>query len=242
MRLSKSDRRGSASCSRNRTRAAHGHVESLELRRYLSGVSVDRTFGNNGVVFARPEDQWSFYSGRIAAMEDGRVYVADTESQGLLGRFLRDGKVDTTFGNQGFINVTDGVVGGNHFGIRQIIAKADGTLLVAATITTRPTPNTSRRDIGVFQFTPSGMPDTSFGVGGLTTITAPAARANDVGDFALLDDDRIVVAGVSETSISSRSVDRGIIARLNAEQTFLHIACPSPRSDGRSLPLSRSNR
>jgi uncharacterized delta-60 repeat protein len=77
----------------------------IALARYLPDGSVDTTFGTGGVVIASMSPvEWAT---QLMRLPDGKLLAAGSifrkKGDFLLARFLPDGVLDTTFGNDGFL-------------------------------------------------------------------------------------------------------------------------------------------
>lgn len=85
------------------------NISSQVLLRYMSNGTLDTTFGSNGMVAITNEPDFS--SNIIALYNDGKIAVASSYLDwqfrlnfNLIYRYLPDGSLDTTFGNNGAIN------------------------------------------------------------------------------------------------------------------------------------------
>lgn len=79
----------------------------LVMVRFHNNGAPDRSFGSRGVVTLTPNGALAERTGSLALYSDGRVLVAGealsdrNENRVLLARFLADGTLDRSFGNQG---------------------------------------------------------------------------------------------------------------------------------------------
>lgn len=79
----------------------------ISIARVLANGQIDNSFGQNGKLLFTYDDQNRHLPRQILAMPDGKIYLSfllsnNTESRRVLVRFLPNGQVDNTFGNQGF--------------------------------------------------------------------------------------------------------------------------------------------
>lgn len=100
---------------------------NLELFRYNSDGSIDASFGDNGTVvidigsednlglydsYNAPYGTYAFYGGSLHLDEQGRILVSgysdflDLNETYFVARYLSDGSLDTSFGNDGVIKTS----------------------------------------------------------------------------------------------------------------------------------------
>lgn len=136
--------------------------------------SLDAAFGNGGV----REITVGAYSTRIDAMallSDGRILLAggsaneaSTPFTPFVMRLAPDGANDTTFGDSGLgIVMLPGTAAS--FGLSGVAVQADGRIVVANTEMTTLSGQTAYRGVLV-RLTANGMPDATFGSGGIATV------------------------------------------------------------------------
>ena len=136
------------------------------LARYTPAGFPDPAFGTDGGVVMNLPD-----ASARAVVVDGeqRAVIAglasrDDEVRVFLARFLRDGRLDATFGNGGVSDF------GATFAVRDLVAQPDGKLLVGGDV--RQPDGSSA--LHVARLTPNGALDATFGAGG----TAVVSRAD----------------------------------------------------------------
>ena len=165
-----------------------GNIVLVRLRR---DGKVDRRFGRRGKVMydipfglPRVED--------VARQPDGKIVVTgysdpatDDPEQLMLARFLRDGTLDESFGDDGVVLTT---FAEDSFAIGYALAiQPDGKIVVAGEI---------GQSFIVGRFNSDGSPDSDFGNGAAHQHSAPFVSGLAF-DVALLDDGRILAAGVT---------------------------------------------
>jgi uncharacterized delta-60 repeat protein len=173
---------------------------------------------------------------KMALAPGGKVVVAGASK---IVRFLADGKLDPTFGNDGVVTVHRPV--GGVFVLSGVAVDSLGRVVVVGL--TRPLPTNSTPDpviaeATVMRFEADGTPDPNFGTGGrLVTdlgLGSPAAPGGtysgpSIGIRSVVVDsqNRIVLSGgyVTELGNCDRSVNsKGFVARLTQsgalDQTF----------------------
>jgi len=153
---------------------------------------LDTSFGVGGKVitdFSGGNDE----AQAVALQPDGKIVVAgNTTSNPATGlvefavaRYLPDGTLDTTFGDDGLVTTGFGVI----FGLAQAVAvQPDGKIVAAGYIVDPPTGVSAR---ALARYLPDGTLDTTFsGDGKLTT-----DQAGQVFAILLQPDGKIVAAG-----------------------------------------------
>ena len=181
--------------------------------------------GTNGPQYALP---FSFTPGRIemAQAPGGKVVVA---SAGKIVRYLANGKVDTSFGKGGSINVPRPP--GGVFVLAAAGVDSAGRVVLAGVdhlVPPNSTPDPVQSSALLMRFTTGGTLDPSFGSGGMliTTFGLKAPKAGGglypsasvgIADIAIDSQNRIVVSGGVVTELSSCKTDvnsEGFVARL----------------------------
>jgi uncharacterized delta-60 repeat protein len=155
--------------------------EWMLLARYLADGSLDPSFGTNGNGTTTTSDLGELAGGPFA-LQDGKIVVAGasprpaygTGLSPVLARFGATGRLDTSFGRQGFAQIRLGSVRPS-----AVVTQPNGKILLA-------TANS------VVRLLPNGQLDASFGIGGIVSLHHP------VSSLALQGNGRIVV-GVGTT-------------------------------------------
>ena len=102
-----------------------------------------------------------------------------------LARYLPDGKLDTSFGTDGFAPVG--------FGAEALAIQPNGEYVVAGQAQTGP--DVSQDDFAVARLTTAGQPDPAFGHGGVVTTAFPGAPDGAEADTVLVEPDGDILAG-----------------------------------------------
>ncbi|MET0232216.1 MAG: hypothetical protein ABW186_14875 [Rhodanobacteraceae bacterium] len=160
-------------------------VVGVPLSRNRFGVArvtrdgaVDATFGTGGQAIAEfPPTTLAFDSIRDVLIDDaGRISLAGSISTDPVGRelfavarFLDDGAVDTSFGNDGKVTLE---ISDRTATCHAALLAGEGRLLLIGNIATSWPPNTdvASVDIGVARLLEGGTIDASFGDGGVSVI------------------------------------------------------------------------
>jgi uncharacterized delta-60 repeat protein len=201
-------------------------LERLEERTLLDG-NLDTTFGTMGVVSPQFLESLDNLAQAVAVQTDGKIVVAGQTlipfdqtftgprtrvSDISLARYNADGSLDASFGMGGKVespmSTLQLAIDLNARSSSNALAlEPNGDILLVGTV--NPT-NSSK--IGVARYTPTGSLDTTFGTGGVVTISFPNVT-NAIGtSIVVLSDGRFVVAGSGFTMI--------LLARFNADGTL----------------------
>lgn len=161
---------------------------NLALSRYLPNGDLDPTFGTNGTVVT------PVHSGLLVDLilqSDGKILVNGEETTfpaGLLvARYLANGSLDPTFGNQGIFKSSVSASRG------YVVALTGDEKIVSAG--TKFNSSNQNQDIFLTRILPNGTADTGFGNNG--SITHDFGDAEFVFEMAIQTDGKIVVFGKS---------------------------------------------
>ena len=151
----------------------------LLLIRLLPTLSLDATFGNNGVVMTTAFSGYPDVRG-LAVQKDGRIVLGG--AFGLM-RFDDDGSIDAAFGAQGRVaplfSPSESLLG--------MALQPDGRIVVVGV-----TFDMGAQELSLARFLTDGSLDTTFGTGGKVFLSAYVADGFSV---VVQPDGRIVVAG-----------------------------------------------
>ncbi len=162
------------------------------LYKYQSDGSQDVSFGDQGMVFIGVGDDTIAHS--LSMLGDGKIVVGGTYSDSehtaglLLLRYLDDGNIDTSFGDNGLAVVADEIDQAEGFGL---YPAADGTIYLAGSVGTE-----GSRDSALFRFTESGFSDDTFGNAGV--LVTPASPDDDVFISIAMNQEGLGAAGYTE--------------------------------------------
>ncbi len=177
----------------------------------LADGQLDTSFGQTGVVTTDiPGFNFTSVSGTYI-QSDGKIVVvgnntddADIQTNLIVARYLTNGALDTTFGNNAgvaIINLSPTLV------ITQVTSngvavQSDGAIVIVGTVEYSSTPN----NIMVARLTPLGALDTTFGTSakpGVTIFPSFQVDSNDEGNAVVVDvDQAIVVVGQSADAMA----------------------------------------
>ena len=176
-----------------------GSVRSWALVRYNSNGTLDPTFGNGGIVITKhgPLSD-SLHAG--ALQTDGKIVAVGEMSPGggaptdvALARYLPNGSLDSSFGTGGKVVTQTPLVSELGNGV---VIQPDGKIVVAGSAKIN-----NVFHMALTRYMANGALDTSFGVGGRTTI-APGGLAL-AQTILLQPDGKLVVAGQSKLGASN---------------------------------------
>lgn len=207
---------------------ASGHV--IVLARITSSGQLDATFGDSGKVVIDLPSQHEFLQ-KIIVLPNGRILFGGHAYFGSLtapdsvlvfmGRLFPNGKVDITFGKEGFVYVhLDYPCRASLFG-DMLIDPQGRIVLSGATYDPYPL---SISDLGgckysvtVHRFLPSGRPDPSFGIVGTSTLFIPGV----VTGLHLDAQGRIVLGGLTaefpQSHLIFQEYTANFLARLHPD-------------------------
>lgn len=162
--------------------------------------NLDLSFGNGGKVTTDFNSD-SDYGYDILLQPDDKILVAGYALQPsggsifALARYTSDGNLDPTFGNDGRVTTDFGGVGVG----RGVVLMPDGKIVLAGYASLRG----SFSDFALVRYTANGMIDPTFGIDG--KILTDFGSDDYVSDLVLQSDSKIVVAGWTNSSVSSGS-------------------------------------
>ena len=147
-----------------------GNCDVSQLVRYNSDGSLDNTFGTAGVSTATIANH-CFQD--IKLLSDGKFLVGGWRYVGaktwVLAKFQSNGALDTTFGTNGVVNSTNFSSISN---VTKVALQSDNKIIIAGGFW-----NVDHMNPTIARLNPNGSLDSSFGTGGVNTIT----MAGDAG-------------------------------------------------------------
>ena len=170
---------------------------NFEVVRYNPNGSLDRSFGNGGIVTTNfPQGSYAF---DVALQPDGKIIAAGTvfvnfdpgESSNTdfaLARYNSDGTPDATFGNGGQVS-TDFL--GLEDDVFSVLIQPDGKIVAVGSVNDPAT----FYDFAAARYFSNGTLDTTFGVAGKVHTDFGDQNFDRASSAALQPDGRIVAAG-----------------------------------------------
>lgn len=173
---------------------------------------VDTSF--NGGVNITAVGAGEDYANGVAVQADGKVLVVGSSAQGgtfvSIVRYLRDGGLDTTFGNQGRV-ITP--VGTRNDVATAVTVQQDGKILVAGSSEQA----TTGLDFLLLRYNSDGSLDQGFGNGG-KVVTELGSASDRAWAMAVQADGKIILAG--ESNVGAVSGVDFALARYNSNGTL----------------------
>ncbi len=190
------------------------NIQYLTLIRYHTDGSFDTTFGINGRINVHPGSFCSL--GDIALQPDGKIIVGGnvsdttTNNRGgfLLIRYLPNGTLDSTFGNNGMVKTYPQTY--YSLSLTCIIIKPDGKIVAGGSISSIA----FTEDPFVEQYLPNGQPDNSFNSNAFY-ISLPYGNAKSVSNMVATADGKII-ASIEAKMVPANNSSDFLIAKLLA--------------------------
>ncbi|MGE3912883.1 MAG: hypothetical protein AB7K36_26230 [Chloroflexota bacterium] len=163
-------------------------ANAVLLVRYLPDGTLDPTFGSEGKVTTQFGSGSS--AGALVLQPDGKFVVAGPAGTGssydfLLARYLPNGSLDSSFGNDGVVS-TD--FGGSDVP-RAVALQPNGKLIVAGYANLIG----NASDFALARYQPNGALDATFGNGG--KVITNFGGSDSISDIVVQQDGKLVVAG-----------------------------------------------
>jgi uncharacterized delta-60 repeat protein len=170
---------------------------NFELVRYNPNGSLDRSFGNGGIVTTTfPEGS---YASDVALQPDGKIVAAGTvfvnfipgessDTDFALARYNPDGSPDSTFGNGGQVSTDFAGLEDDAF---SVLIQPDGKIVAVGSANDPAT----FYDFAAARYLSNGTIDTTFGVAGKVSTDFGDQNFDRARSAALQPDGRIVAAG-----------------------------------------------
>lgn len=182
--------------------------------------SLDPNFGLGGRVLIDPGSAFDA-AAAVVVQPDGKLLVAGQTRNSsnypdfLLQRFLPNGTLDASFGNNGTV-ATD--FGGFHNNEAHALAfQSDGRIIVAGSAFPSVNPYQSS-NFALARYNADGSLDTSFGVNGMVTTNINASSSDSIAAVLIQSDGKIVAVGSSDNNIQYNSLF--VLARYNPNGTL----------------------
>lgn len=138
--------------------------QDFSMSRYNANGTLDNSFGTGGIVVTTMSSNGDDVCEAVLIRPDGKIimvgyaYLAQTNVQVALARYLSNGTLDTTFGVQGKVLTVVG--NGMDYGFSALL-QPDGKILVSGY-----SANGSGGDIALVRYNSDGSLDASFGTNG----------------------------------------------------------------------------
>src|SRR5437763_5491549 len=191
---------------------------NFEVVRYNPNGSLDRSFGNGGIVTTTfPEGSYAF---DVALQPDGKIIAAGTvfvdfipgepsNTDFALARYNPDGTPDATFGNGG--QVTTDFVGMEDDAF-SVLIQSDGKIVAVGSADSPAT----YYDFAAVRYLSNGTIDTTFGVAGKVSTDFGDQNFDRARSAALQSDGKIVAVGFQAT-FSNQWANFALARYLNSQ-------------------------
>lgn len=182
---------------------------NIAMVRLNADGSLDSSFGAAGKAVSAPDATANYYGMDIALDDNDNIFVAGYKYSPydfVLAKFNKDGLLDTTFGNSGYL-VTP--VGTSHDFATSIAIQPDGNIVAAGYSYYYVTSVGWTYNFSAIRCKSNGVLDTSFGSGGKAVVQFPVSpKVHEYGrDVAILEDGGIIIVGnIVESNLSDAAV------------------------------------
>ncbi len=175
-------------------------TSKFAIVRTNSDTSLDKTFGNNGIVifnFGGTDDECF----AVAIQQDGKIVVAGytaitAKSQFAIARLNSNGTFDETFGTSGKVVFN---FAGNRAQAKSLVLQSDGKIIVAGLTSTGPISN-----FALARLLPNGSLDPSFGTKGKVITSFENSKSSQAESVIIQQDGKIVADGFEITNNTSK--------------------------------------
>lgn len=182
------------------------------IARFHKNGDLDSSFSDSGLVVNNIEGYYGEHYNSIALKSNGKIMAAgfaqesgNDSSHTLLARYLPDGRLDSSFGNNGIIVGSSGRT--NAMFIQQ-----DDKILLAGQVS-KGTAN-DRFRFSVLRYNSDGSPDLNFGSNGKVYI--PITNYGEAYALTVQDDGKILLAGYGNSPIHVPGSDFALV-RLQSD-------------------------
>ncbi len=201
--------------------------------------TLDDTYGTNGQTSNSFGPNCQSYDSEI--QPNGKIIIVGNDnsfasgSSCIITRYLPNGTIDNSFGNNGVVSVLiDDYCTGSAIALQN-----DGKIVVAGT-SYKPAGNNQASEIMVLRLNIDGNLDTTFGTNGITSINLNDSQT--INSIAIQSDGKIVAGGEIENLAISNINTFGLVRFLNngdIDTTFgtNGYTCTSGINGGRILDL-----
>lgn len=213
------------------------------LIRYNIDGSIDKSFGNNGVVttdFFNDDDKIF----DIAIQADGKILAAGfvrklhTDLINNIGitRYNVNGSLDNSFGMSGKVVADFSSGEDNELSYVGLGIQSDGKILVTGVVNDTITGNNN--NFGIARYNINGSKDLTFGTNGLTVTQFVSPNINDISNkLAIQKDGKIVLVGLVNDDPANSNYLFGL-TRYNVNNTPLHDTAIENVKIGKNLEIS----
>ncbi len=139
------------------------HFQTL-VERFNSNLTVDKTFGQNGIATLQGLDRADSLRPALAVQSDGKILVGGSDQHGFaLARLTSAGVLDTSFATNGFAATPFS----DQASIDHLLIQPDGAILAAGNVASVTNDIPANNKFAIVRYTPQGLCDTSFASNGI---------------------------------------------------------------------------
>lgn len=165
--------------------------EKIVLARLKTNGTMDSSFGTSGIIYRGISLQgWSSQVWKVIIKPDGKIVTGGTGSYGSsryyeVGQFFSNGKLDSTFGVNGFFRYSTGQ-GGGCFSVALL---SNGHIVAGGVI------HSLIGTMSVINLFPNGSIDSSYGTNGIATCVAYSNYRSLLCRLAVQPDNKVLALG-----------------------------------------------
>jgi uncharacterized delta-60 repeat protein len=193
---------------------------SLTVPALAAAGDLDASFGQNGISVASGLSTSAFGTS-IALQPDGKIIVggiAPSAPYNLRGfalvRYLPDGSVDTSFGNNGYIITPSSVSNSSDAFLKDVAVLPDGKIIAVGWVRVPDTITPfARQSLIVFRYDANGTLDTTFHDNG-KYIYAAGGFLSSAESVKVQPDDKFVVAGYTGDAVKGNVPYKSLLFRF----------------------------
>lgn len=170
--------------------------DKAAIMKFNEDGSVDTSFGNNGVAIY--EGYEISYAEDLCLQEDGKIviggmWVGEGHNIACFARFNANGTLDTSFGNNGVVEIAVGNYYTGQSFTTAIDVDKEGNIVAAGHFWVANEP--LQYDIFVTRYDSNGRLDASFGNNGMTIVRPTQGASNYISDMMVSADSTIYFSG-----------------------------------------------
>ena len=183
---------------------------SFGIARFNTDGSLDKTFGDKGLVTTTIGQGWSSPSG-IHVLEDGKFLVAGTATNlpsgyggsefFAIAKYNIDGSLDSSFGLNGVVSTSVSTYGSS---LRNLVIQKDGKIIVSGSADNFANSGVHVTEFAIARFNSDGTLDSSFGKDG-KVFTYLGGIGSTISSTELQSDGKLMAVGYQLPVLNSYS-------------------------------------
>ena len=200
------------------------NIHSITLVRYDSSGKLDLSFGENGILVSEFNDAVNFST--LEIQSDNKIVVGGSMSISksgyysnfILVRYNIDGSKDTSFGEDGLVNINIGTVLNNLTTSDDYLGKikiqSDGKIIASGM--TYVSQSNGNGDFGMIRLNTDGSLDSNFGING--KVITDFGATEEANSIQILSDGKIILSGIYYYNDDAN--EKIVIAKYNSDGTL----------------------